>query len=199
MRHLKLFEEISDIKKKVLILHGYGSSNKSDFHPWLKSELESLNIEVLLPNLPTVKKGIDDQVNFLIEKYSDDFKLGKINIVAHSLGCVTALKLIEKLNYKIESLLLISGFVDTNFYEGDEDIENLANVCDWKFNFPKIKKNFNKAFILYPYDDSSVTFKQTKDLSKLLNTPIHRFKSKEDHACGKQEPGILKFLKMNII
>lgn len=189
MRYIKPY------RKRVLLLHGYGTNADSDFHPWLKSELEKLGYVVELPNLPNPNDpNIDEQVKHIIENYTNKKNI----ILGHSMGCVTALKLIESLDYKIDDLVLVSGFIDNNFYEGDEDIENLANSCDWIFNFDEIKSKVENIHILRPMIDTAVTIEQTKSLSEHLNSPIHTFEQIEDHACGETEPGILNYIKRNI-
>lgn len=188
MKHIKPY------KKRVLLLHGYGTNAHSDFHPWLKSKLEDVGYIVELPNLPNPDEPlIEEQVEYVLEKYPTK----KNMIIAHSLGCVTALKLIESLDYKIDDLILVSGFIDYNFYEGDEDIENLSGCCDWDFDFNRIKSSVGNIHILRPQIDTAVTPQQTESLSKKLGSPIHIFKQVEDHACGKTEPGILNYIKLN--
>lgn len=177
-----------------MLIHGYGTNAHSDFHPWLKSKLENAGYIVELPNLPNPDEPlIDEQVNYIIDNYPQP----KSIIVAHSLGCVVALKLIEEVDYKVDDLVLVSGFIDTNFGDGDEDIDNLFGICDWKFNFQLIKSRVKRIHILRPEIDTAVTLDQTKKLSKKLGVPIHFFKGVEDHACGKEEPGILNYIKLN--
>lgn len=175
----------------ILIIHGYNVNNKECFYPWLKTSLEKLGHSVELPSLPnTTNPNINKQVNYIIKKHPEKKNI----IIAHSLGSVVSLKLIEKLDYEVDSLILISGFADTNFNEGDEDTTTLANACDWKFNFKEIKSKVKNIYVLKPQNDSEVTLNQTKMLSENLNVSYITFKEVEDHACGEVEPEILNFI-----
>lgn len=188
---LKKYESFSSYGRALLI-HGYGTNAQSDFHPWLKRELEKLGYIVELPNLPHPDEpSIDEQVGYIMDNYPQPKKL----ILGHSLGCVVALKMIEEIDYDVDDLVLVSGFIDTNFNDGDEDIDELLMVCDWKFNYNLIKSKVKRIHVLRPEIDTAVTLEQTKDLSKKLGVPIHFFKGMEDHACGEKEPGILNYIK----
>lgn len=194
MKHLLKYNELFSSSKRVLIIHGYGVNSEGCFYPWLKSELEKMGYVVDLPSLPDSDPNIDVQIDYIMENYPDKMDI----IIGHSLGSVAALKLIEKLDYKIDDLILVSGFIDNNFYEGDEDIDGLANICDWKFNFNHIISKIENIYILRPEVDTSVTTQQTEDLSIALDSPIHIFKQTEDHACGETEPGILNYIKSKV-
>lgn len=177
--------------RNVCIIHGYGTNTSECFYNWLKLELEKLGFNVELPNLPNENNPIcDEQVKYIMDNYPDK----KDIIIGHSFGSCVAMKLVENLNYKIDSLILVSGFIDNNFNEGDEDIEALSNSCDYKFNFKNIKSKSN-VYILRPNLDTSVTLNQTKVMSNKFKEPIIFFKEEDDHACGEKEQGILSFIK----
>ena len=197
MRYLKSFNESFEFDKNVLIIHGYDTESEFDadgcFYPWLKGELEYNGFKVDLPNLPDQKSpNMSKYMEYLLENtQKEDIVIG------HSLGAPTALKFVESIDYKIKSLYLISGFIDCNFYEGDEDTKGLSDFCNWTFNFDKIRNNVDRIYILRPNNDTSITPEQTKDMSSLIGVPITYFQEKEDHACGKEEPEILKFILNN--
>ncbi len=192
MKYLKYYESLSI--ERVLIIHGYGTNASECFYPWIKNKLISKGFDVELPNLPndTYPKA-SDNIKYILNGYPKK----KDIIIAHSLGVPTALKMIENLDYSIKSLYLIAGFIDTNFYDGDPDIENLENFCDWKFNFNKIKNKVDNIYVLKPNKDTSVTFKQTLSLSEALDVPIINFRQSGDHACGSVEPEILRIILKN--
>jgi len=194
MRYISPFRMFRK-NKVALIIHGYGVNYNECFYPWLKNRLEKLGYKVELPDLPNSQEpNINDQVNFILKNYPDKKNI----IIGHSLGACTAMKIVEKINYKIDSLFLISGFIDCNFSNtSDEEHEILLKSCDWKFNFDDIKSK-SDVYILRPEIDSEVNLKQTEEMAKAFNVPINFFESIEDHACGEEEPEIFKFIKNNI-
>lgn len=175
--------------KNILDIHGTPSTPNSDFHPWLRRKLTNYNVDC--PRLPNTKNpNVDEQCNFIYNRYKTKYDI----ILAHSLGGCVAMKLVPMLNYKVDRLILLSSFLDNNFCEGDEDIERLANCCDWNFNINKIKKNCNEIIIVRPIIDTSISMKQTINLSNRFNIPIKYINSNEDHACGKTEPEIVNII-----
>ena len=171
--------------KRALILHGFGTNPDEGFYRNMKLSLSNIGIDVEIPLLPNSSDPNDvDQASSIRDKFDI--------VIAHSFGSVTALRYAE--GHKIDRLILISGFIDTNFHEGDPDIENLKNSSTWKFNFKKIISNCKSINILYPFKDSSVTYNQTKDLSKNLKSKILRFKEEVDHACGENEDHLIKLV-----
>lgn len=179
-------------QKVVLIIHGYGANSDECFYPWLKRKLENLGYKVELPSLPnTDRPSADEQVEYILENYPGK----KDIIVSHSFGTCVAMKLVEKLNYKFDSLFLVAGLIDDNFpFFDEEEAEILAESCDWKFNFADIKSKTD-VYILRPEIDSEISLEQTESLAEAFDEPIHFFKQKEDHACGEKEPGVFNFIK----
>lgn len=164
--------------KRILILHGYGTNPDEGFYKNMQNKLSEIGYHVELPLLPNPNDPSDiEQSNSIKGKFDI--------IIAHSFGCVTAMRYAEK--NKLEMLILVSGFTDTKFYDGDPDIESLKNSSTWKFNFNKIRSNCDNIRILYPNKDTSVTLSQTKKLSSELGSKIIRFQEEEDHACGEHE------------
>jgi predicted alpha/beta hydrolase family esterase len=187
MKHLKLYESFGN--KTAIIIHGYGVTSDECFYPWLKSSLEKSGYTVELPQLPNpTNPNVDEQVDYIVENYPNKKNI----IIGHSFGCPVAMKLVERLNYKIDALVLVSGFIDTNFGDDEED-EVLSDSCDWVFNFSDIKSKAN-VYILRPNIDSAVTLQQTKDMANEFGVEINYFNPVEDHACGAKEPEILKFI-----
>lgn len=183
--------KFNSFNKSILDIHGYSSTPKSDFHPWLCNEIRKNWINIDCPELPNTNKPIiDDQVKFILKNFKNKYN----TIIGHSLGGCVAMKLVCKLNYKIDKLILLSSFTNNNFSKGDKDILKLKNSCNWEFDFEKIKSNCNKIIILRPYKDKSVTIDQTKELSRNLNTEITYIKTNKDHGCGEIEQELLRFL-----
>ena len=190
-KYLEYIKEQYGSGKNVIILHGSDVDKNGCFYQWLGKELRDRGFEVEIPDLPSPDNpNIEDQVKFLIEKYPSK----KDIIICHSMGGITAMKFIEKVDYNIESLYFISCFDNTNFYEGDPDIEKLKGSCDWTFDYYGIKSKVSNIYVLRPNPDTSITPEQSRDLASNFGTQVRTFVAVKNHACGSQEPEILKFI-----
>ncbi len=187
---IKRFKEF----KKVLIIHGFGVTSQSCFYPWLKYELESKGFNVELPELPEPEDPlVEEQVQYILKNYPSQ----KHIIICHSFGGCVGMKLIESLDYEVESLYLVSCFGDNNFHEGDADIEKLEHTTDWIFNYEDIKSKCQNIHVLNPSIETFVTDAQMNDLASNLGTSVESFEVVENHATGKEEPGLLNIIIQN--
>lgn len=177
------------MKENYVLLHGYTSNPHEDFHPWLKAELSKKGYKVYVPRLPTTfNPNILQQRDYVLKNCQFN---SYTTLLGHSLGSVVALKILEKLKRPIKKLVLVSGFIDGEFEDG-ESIESLEGTFDWKFDFKKIKRNVKEIYILRPKNDSSVSQEQGIRLHDSVQGRLIDFVARKDHACGKREPKILE-------
>jgi len=171
---------------KYILLHGYTGSPQKNFFPWLKAELEKRGYEVTAPSLPNTDDPIvKDQVEFVLKNI--DFDENTI-LIGHSLGGVSALKILEKLSKPVHRTILIGCYAENNFL--DENFPEYA--FDWKFDAEKIKKNAGKITLLRDLHDVSVPQENTKKLHDLVGGELLDYVATEPHFCGKTEPAILR-------
>ncbi|MBP7708583.1 alpha/beta hydrolase [Candidatus Pacearchaeota archaeon] len=176
-------------KTNYVLLHGYTANPRDDFHPWLRAELEKRGYKVSVPRLPnTFNPHITQQRDYVLKNCQ--FSPQTI-LLGHSLGSVVALKVLEELQDPIKRLILVSGFVDSRFQDG-EPIESLQETFDWKFDFGKIKRTTSERYILRPKNDSAVSKEQGVRLYASVGGKLVNFVAKKDHACGKREPKLLE-------
>ncbi len=183
--------KFNDFNKRILDLHGWGSDPKSEFHPWLKSELLKFGYIVDCPKLPnTDNPVVEEQVQYLLKNYNREYNI----IIGHSLGGCVSMKLIPHLNYSIDKLILIASCIKIPLGQFPEDDEIVSKICDWNFDFPKIKSKCKNIIVSRPSIDTLITKSQSQELSQALGQKLQYFKSNEDHACGEKEPNILKYI-----
>lgn len=123
--------------KKALILHAWFSRPADNWYPWLKNELEKKGYEVWLPELPTMPMNapdMDTMLNFLLEKkYIDKDTV----VIGHSLGSVLAMRLAERISFKMGVLLAGWDYNDLtpehqNFWKNMINHELIKkNVPEW--------------------------------------------------------------------
>lgn len=136
--------------KNALILHGTGGSSQGNWFPWLKTELEARGYKVWVPDLPLSEKPNIGRYNQYI---FENWHLNKDSIIiGHSSGSVAALGLLQHLpvDLQIDKAILVAGFKDNL---GRED---LSELFERPFNFPKIKSHCRKFILIHSDDDPYV-------------------------------------------
>jgi uncharacterized protein len=97
--------------KKLYIIHGYGSGSTNNWFPWLKSEVEKLGVEVIVPDMPH-----SDAPQF--SEWLSHIQAQVINpdeetfFVGHSLGCITIIQYLNNCNpdTRIGGAVFVAGF-----------------------------------------------------------------------------------------
>ncbi len=173
-------------KTKVLIVHGFGNTNQDNWYPWLKTELEKLNYEVLSPNMPNSEHPVFKDWLKVLENMTLDFTEDDI-IVGHSLGAFIIQYLAQKL--KINKLFLIApatefilnnkvlskGIVE-NF--SLEQVEILKKFIAHPLDYQKINANVRKIYAYYSDNDPYISLDQKQSLEKVLGADYRVFNNK---------------------
>ncbi len=147
--------------KQALILHAWYENPENNWYPWLKTELETRGYKVFVPDLPTMYTDLPD-----IDKqlhYIKDLKAMNKNtlVIGHSLSCLLAMRLAEKIPY--QKMFLVAGW-DFN----DLSIEHRlfwANPID----HAAIKQHVNKIYCISSDNDPYMTAFTAEEMSKRLD------------------------------
>lgn len=124
--------------KKALILHAWYGSPEADWYPWLKNELEKKGCEVWLPELPTMptkSPDMETMLQFILDKKFVD---QDTVVIGHSLGSVLAMRLAERIPFKMAILLAGWDYNDLtpehqSFWTSMMDHTKIKeNVKSWK-------------------------------------------------------------------
>jgi predicted alpha/beta hydrolase family esterase len=121
--------------QRVLIVHGYESSPDANWFPWLQTALEAEGIAVTVVPLPD-----PDEPDKAAWENAVNAALGVPDaatvVVAHSLGAVTALRVLATLPepWELGGLVLVAGFAEPlealpeldGFLAPDVDVERVA-------------------------------------------------------------------------
>ncbi|MDT0168672.1 alpha/beta hydrolase [Pseudarthrobacter sp. BRE9] len=121
--------------RRVVIVHGYESSPDANWFPWLQSTLEAEGVAVTVVPLPD-----PDDPDKAAWENAVSAALGVPDaatvVVAHSLGVVTALRVLAALPkpWELGGLVLVAGFMEPlealpeldGFLATDVDVEGIA-------------------------------------------------------------------------
>ncbi|HEY4501322.1 MAG TPA: alpha/beta hydrolase [Candidatus Paceibacterota bacterium] len=103
------------MKKRIIIVHGWGGSPTADWVEWATEAFREKEYEVITPEMPDTNHPI-------IEKWVGHLKsvVGTVDentyFIGHSIGCQTIMRFIETLNTKVKANLTRSVVV-----LGDDD------------------------------------------------------------------------------
>ncbi|MDE2213187.1 MAG: leucine--tRNA ligase [Patescibacteria group bacterium] len=173
-------------KYKFVLLHGFNGNPSEDTYLWIKKELENRGHEVVVPELPNTSAPTEKEwVAAALGAATYD---KNTIVIGHSLGAVTAMKVLEKLDTTVAGLVLFGGFCDPNFLD---KARPFANTFSWKFDGGKIQKNTGRIVILHDRNDTAISRSQVEALSHLLDTPITEVVAKEPHFEASEEPVVI--------
>ena len=179
--------------KRAFIIHGWGGEPTSNWHPWLKKELERNNFEVEVPTMPnTDAPEMESWVEKLIET------VGKADedtyFIGHSIGCQTILRYFEDLKGKVGGAVFVAGWFTLNL-ETEEEKKIAKPWLDNKINFDKVKKNCNRIVAIFSDNDPFVDLEENKLAFEKLNAEIIVEKNKghfDDESKTTKLPSALK-------
>lgn len=178
----------SDLKYHYVFLHGFQSSSRRVFFPWLQTELEKRGHTVTALDLPDpFVPNVEAQTDFAMKNAKFD---ENTIIVAHSLGTLVALRVLERLNKPIRKVVLVAGLIEPSFADKPRVVPEV--MMNWKFDFEKIKKNVKDIRILGDLHDDLIAADQAGKIHKHLGGELVEFTAKEPHACGATEPVVLE-------
>lgn len=163
------------MKKRVFIVHGWGSSPKENWFPWLKQELEKKGFEVFVPQLPDPENPrIYNWVPKLAETVGKPD--GQTYFVGHSMGCQTIARYLEFLpaEIKIGGAVFVAGFFKR--LTGLEDEPGIPETdrhwLNSPIDFKKIKPHLPKSIAVFSDNDPYVPLDNQDDFRDKLGAKI---------------------------
>ena len=161
--------------KRVFLIHGWGGSPDTDWHQWLKRELEKKYFEVEIPVMP-------DSLNPTISTWVSKLKevVGKCDkdtyFVGHSIGCQAIMRYVEKLNKDelVGGIIFVAGWFNLTDEAWDETYTKkiAAPWLNTNIDFNKIKEHTNKIVDFYSEDDLYVPVTDAVLFKERLNAKI---------------------------
>ncbi len=175
---------------KAFIIHGTGATSQSNWFPWLKAELEKMDITVFAPDFP-----LNEQQNLtnwlkVFEKYWGIIDENTL-FIGHSLGPAFILNILERAKTEVMASFLVAPFIgNLNLPEFDKVNNTFVNK---DFNWSKIVKNC-RAFYVYASDnDPYVPLDKSIFIANKTNATLRIMK---DSGHINADSGYLKFDKL---
>jgi len=180
--------------KRIVIVHGWGGSPKSDWVPWLKRELEKLGFEVIAPVMPeTNSPEIGAWVGKLTEVV--DVPDAYTYFVGHSIGCQTIMRYLETINVPVGGAIFVAGWFNL---ENMESVEEEVIAEPWlktAIDLEKVKKVLPRSTLIISDNDPYGAFEENKRKFRPLITKELVLPGRE-HFNEAVEPEILEECKL---
>ncbi len=151
------------MKKRVVIVHGYGGAPEGCWKPWLKKELEAQGFDVSVPLMPdTDYPKLSPWLAKLNEVIGNPDE--NLFLIGHSLGTPTILQYLSRLSegVKIGGTIFVAGLPsfpeikdDVGEFFAEEKIKQAKNHCD-------------KFAVIYSNGDEHVSIERAKQFSQNL-------------------------------
>lgn len=187
---------------KIYILPGGAGLNNYGWFDWLKKELQKIgynNVTIISSNRVNPQR----RAEVISKRYSLD---ENTVLVGHSFGALAAMKWSEQTKQKIYGLVLIDpstklglrNYPPKNKREKDSNTKYLTS-WGWQINMNVISKLVKRKIILSEDKLNEVIKdwrKSHKSYAKDLKAKFFHSQGKQIHFNGRQEPEVLKIVKL---
>ncbi len=147
---------------RVIILHGSYGYPEGNWFPWLKAELEAVDIEAVVPRFPTPSgqslaawTKVFEQTCGLLT--SDDILIG------HSAGAAFAMRLLESSPVPVRGAIFVSGFVRALGLDEFDPI--LETFFVDPFNWSEIRRKSGRILQYHCTGDTYVSHERGKEIA----------------------------------
>jgi len=165
-------ETIATKPAKALIIHGWNDDPSGGWLGWLAGCLQAEGYEVRAPHMKTDVRPLMQRWNEQVASVAEGLGSDDI-IIAHSLGCFLALRLLEggQIKEPIRKVLLVSGF-----YDAPND--SASKFFEPEPNWQSIRTLGNEFICVGSSDDAIVTPDRTRRLAHKLDAKLIMFADK---------------------
>ena len=159
------------MKNNYIIIHGSFGSPFSNWIPWLRKELEKLNLEVYTPDFPTgVGYQSYDNWSGLLKAYVESGILNENTIIyAHSIAPIFICKFLIENRIKVHRLIFVQGFNNGIVNEEYDKVNNTFFIENGLENI----KNYCNDIICF-YSDNETYVKNIEEIYKFANTVANK-------------------------
>lgn len=154
--------------RRALIIHGWKDDPSSGWLGWLGGELEDAGYSVRAPRFEVAEKPVLQTWLAALESAKVWLEGGEQTlIIAHSLGCFLALRMLEMYDFAqpVSGLYLVSGFYDAPRPEA-------SRWFSPEPNWPAICSHASERVCIYSDNDTIVTPDRTRRLAHKLQARL---------------------------
>ncbi len=144
---------------------------EGDWRPWLRSELEKLGYEVLVPEMPDMDTPVIEKwVGKLVEVV--DTPDSNTYFVGHSIGCQVILRYLETIDTPVGGAIFVAGWFTLENLE-DRETEQIAKPwIETPIDIEKVKLVLPKSTLVISDNDPYGAFEENKSKFSALGSKI---------------------------
>jgi len=136
-----------------------------DWRPWLRTELEKLGYEVLVPEMPDIDTPVIERwVGKLAEVVGIPNK--DTYFVGHSIGCQTILRYLDSYPFKpletVGGAVFVAGWFNLENLEDEETVAIAKPWIEIPINLEKVKAVLPKSTLIISDNDPFGCFEENK-------------------------------------
>lgn len=174
---------------RALLLHGYAETPERTWFPWLHAELEKEGIAVIAPALPKPLQPNYKKWMKTVLPFARTMTKSTV-IIAHSIGGVLALRMLEKrLSKRIAGVILVSSP-----FAATIRVKAMLDFFDRPIDWWTVRKAASKFEIIHAKDDPLVPFDHALRYQEALDGELTLMK-KGSHYTAKSVPLIINALR----
>jgi len=150
------------MKNSIFLIHGYTAHPEDNWFPWLKKELQKENEDLFLLEMPNSQNPNPVEWN----RHCDETipQTDGITIIGHSLGCIEALRFVERHDIKNVNLVLVSGFDEKTY-----TLPQLLEFTNKPVDYTNVLKKINQSVVITAFDDDIIPYTYSQTLARHLN------------------------------
>ena len=155
--------------RRVIVIHGYGASPEAHWFPWLSDTLKRRGVFTNVVCLPAPEEPDATEWELAVTN-----ALGSPDqstwIVAHSLGCITAIRTLAALrgSWMLGGLVLVAGFTGSL-----PALPGLDGYLALDTDAERIARHISTRFMIRSDDDPFVPSTASDALSQRLGADLH--------------------------
>lgn len=159
--------------KNAFIIHGFNGDTTYTFGPSLKTFLEKMGYNVIMPKFPIRLEASFDKWSKVLDEYKNQFDENTI-VVAHSIGNPFFIRYIDNNHLHANLYISVAGFCDLFKVPERDDLNNaFINFAVSSKNIEYLKKNVPYRYSLYSDNDHVIPFNILESfINKIESTPV---------------------------
>jgi predicted alpha/beta hydrolase family esterase len=155
---------------RIVFVHGWTASHTEDWYPNMAKELDKLDVDYVIPDLPGGEHPHAIDWLYMLHKIIETANK-PIILVGQSLGTRAVLLYLEKYQRKVEKVFLIAALAN-RLENASRKNYAYPDFFDHVIDLEKIKSLVGKYIIMHSKNDPSIPIEQAVELSKDLNAEL---------------------------
>jgi predicted alpha/beta hydrolase family esterase len=188
--------EMSAKNFKILFVHGYTSSSRSDWYPKIASELKNLGIDFTILDLPGGQSPHASE--WLKEIHTAVSQTSKpVVLVGHSLGTRAIPLYLEKYKQRAKAVFLIAAFANRLENAYKYDVDAYTDFFEHLIDIDSIKSLVEKFVVMHSKDDP-LDYEQGVEIAKQLNAILITYEDRGHFSDAENAPIVLGVLRKEL-